>query len=139
MGLWHRVLQFGDGSRGANASYDIFALGIHQELTVKSLFTCGRVAREGNPRSALLTHISEHHGLNVHRSTPAVRDMIELTIGDGTIVFPRAEHRADGPPELLLGILRKLLPQLTLDLCLKFSHELLQVFLGHLRIETDSP
>ena len=51
----------------------------------------------------------------VDRRAPVGRDLVQAPVGDGALVHPRAEHRADGAPKLLLRILRKGLAQLAPD------------------------
>ena len=40
---------------------------------------------------------------------------MQAAIGDGALVHPRAEHRADGAPQLRVRVLRKRLAALLLD------------------------
>ena len=107
--------RLGDLLRRADAGDDVFALGIDQKLAVE-FFLAGRgIAREGDAGGRGLAHIAEHHGLHVDRGAPAFRNSVQAAIGDGALVHPRAEHRADGAPQLRVRVLRKRLAGLLLD------------------------
>ena len=90
--------RLGDLLRRADAGDHVLALGIDQKLAVE-FFLAGRgIAREGDAGGRGLAHIAEHHGLHVDRGAPAFRNSVQAAIGDGALVHPRAEHRADGAP-----------------------------------------
>ena len=97
----------GDVLRRANARHHVLALRIHKELAIELMFAGRGIAREGDAGGGCLAHIAEHHRLHIHRRAPRGRDVIELAIGDGALVHPRAEDGADGAPELLMRILRE--------------------------------
>ena len=54
---------------------------------------------------AEVAHIAEHHGLHVDRSAP--RNAVQAAISDRAPVHPRAEHGADGAPQLRVRVLRE--------------------------------
>ena len=62
--------------RSADAGDHVLALGIDQELAVELLVAGRRIARERHPRRRGLAHIAEHHGLDVNRSSPTLRDVV---------------------------------------------------------------
>ena len=59
------------------------------------------IAREGDAGGAVVAHVAEDHRLHVDRGAPVVGDLIQLAVGDGALVVPGVEHRADRAPELL--------------------------------------
>ncbi len=68
------------------------------------------VAGEADAGGAVLAHVAEDHGLDVHRGAPFGGDVVQAAVGDGAGVHPASEHGADGAPELFLGRLGKGLP-----------------------------
>ena len=107
--LGHELFEVRDWFRRAYASDDILALGIDQKLAIEAFFSARRIAGKGNAGRAVIAEIAEHHRLHVDRCAPMMRDTIKFAIGDGPIIVPRAEDRADGTPQLLIGIFGKLL------------------------------
>ena len=105
----------GDLLRRADAGDHVLALGVDQELAVEPLLAGRRIAREGDAGRRGLAHVAEHHGLDVDRGAPAFRDVVQPAIGDGALVHPRAEHRADRAPQLLVRVLRERLALLLLE------------------------
>ena len=103
----HVLGQLVDGLGRADASDDVFALGVDEVLAVQRLLAVGRVAREGDPGGAVGTAVAEHHGLDVDGGAPRPRDAVALPVEDGAVVRPGAEHRADGAPKLLMDVLRE--------------------------------
>ena len=125
--LGHFFRQHADGVWRANTRYDIFALGIDQVFTIKQLLAVGGVAGEGDTRGAVVAGITEYHGLYIDGGAPFGGNVIFLTVEDGAIVSPRAEHGADGAPELLHDILRECAAGALADQCLVSGHQGLQV------------
>jgi hypothetical protein len=116
--------RFRDLLRSADAGDDVLALGIDQELTVEPPLPGRRIARECHPGSRGLTHVTEHHGLDIDCGAPAFRDVVEAPIGNGALVHPRAEHATYGSPELLVRVLRERLAMLVLEALFVLAHEL---------------
>ena len=106
---------FGDLLRRADAGDHVLALRVDQEFAVELLLAGRGIAREGDAGGRGLAHIAEHHRLHVDRGAPAFRDVVQAAIGDGALVHPRAEHRADRAPQLLVRVLRERLAVLLLD------------------------
>jgi hypothetical protein len=100
-----------DGLGRAGSRDHVLALGVLQVLAVEDLFSCARVARERDARRTIVAHVAKHHGLHVHRGAQRVGNAVQVPIPDGALVVPGAEDRADGPPELLLRVLREGLPR----------------------------
>ena len=107
--------KLGQGLWGAQAGDHVLSLRIHQIFAVKLLRPGRRIAREDNAGRALVAAIAEHHGLNGDGSPPAVGNVMQAPIGDGTRVLPRAEHGGDRAPELVVEVLRERLAELALD------------------------
>ena len=97
----------GDLLRRADAGDHVLALGIDQKFAVEPLVAGRRIAREGDAGRRGRAHIAEHHGLDIDRGAPALRDVVQTPIGDRALVHPGAEHGADRPPQLLVRILRE--------------------------------
>ena len=110
-----------------DAGDDVLALRVHQELAVEDVLAGGGIAREGDAGAGVGAHVAEHHRLDVDRRAPALGDVVQLAVGDGALVVPRAEHGADGAPELLLGVSGKTHALAHLDERLELLHQLAQV------------
>ena len=132
-GLLARLL--GDLLRRADAGDDVFALGIDQKFAVELLLAGRRIAREGDAGGRGLAHIAEHHGLHIDRGAPAFRNIVQAAIGDGALVHPRAEHRADGAPQLRVRVLRERLAALLLDALLVAVDDLVPIVGAEIGVE----
>ena len=106
---------FGDLLRRADAGDDVLALRVDQKFAVELLLAGRGIAREGDAGRRGLAHIAEHHGLHIDRGAPALRNSVQAAIGDGALIHPRAEHRADGAPQLRVRVLRERLAAFLLD------------------------
>ncbi len=126
---------FGDRLRRADAGDHVLALRIDEEFAVEALLAGRRVAGEGDAGRRRVTHVAEHHGLDVDGSAPAFRNRMQAPVGDGALVHPRAEHRADGAPELSVRVLGKRLVMLLGDAHLEPSDDLRPVVGGEIGIE----
>mmetsp|Transcript_27480 Transcript_27480/g.51495 ORF Transcript_27480/g.51495 Transcript_27480/m.51495 type:complete len:381 (+) Transcript_27480:1733-2875(+) len=111
----------------ADACHHVLALGIHQELSVEVIHAVRRISGEGHTSGAIVAHVSKDHGLNVHCRAPLFWDVVKLAVGLGPLVHPGAENSSDRAPELLMRLLRELLPKLQVDAILVLCHQLLQV------------
>jgi hypothetical protein len=102
--------------RGADAGDDVLALRVDQELAIISVLAGRRIAREGHAGRRGIAHIAEHHRLDVDGGAPVAGDVVQAAIDLGALRLPRAEHRADRAPELVVHVLReRLAPQLLHD------------------------
>jgi hypothetical protein len=102
--------------RRANAGDDVLALRVDQELAIIGVLAGRRIARERHAGRRGIAHIAEHHRLDVDRGAPVAGDIVEAAIDLGALGLPRAEHRADRAPELVVHVLREgLAPQLLHD------------------------
>jgi hypothetical protein len=94
-----------DGLRSADARHHVFTLGVLQVLAVEVLLAGGRIACEGDAGGAVVSHVAEHHGLDVHRGAPVLGDAVDPPVADRALVGPGTEHRPHRAPELLGGVL----------------------------------
>ena len=141
--LFHRRLvgsgllsrRLADLLRRADAGDDVLALGVDEEFAVELLLAGRGIAGEGDAGRRGLAHIAEHHGLHVDRGAPAFRNAVEPAIGDGALVHPRAEHRADRAPQLLVRVLRERLAVLVLHALLVVLDQLGPVVGGQIGVE----
>ena len=117
----------GDLLRGADAGYDVLALGVDQVFAVEEVLTRCGVAREGYARRGILSHVAEYHGLYRYGRAPLGGDVVEFAVEDGAFVHPRAEHGADGSPQLVPRTGREILAGLLLHGGLEVLHQLLEV------------
>ena len=97
----------GQGLGRADAGHHVLALGVDQELAIEARLARRRIAGEGHAGGRGLAHVAEDHGLDVHRRAPALGDVVHAAIELGPVVHPAGEHRADGAPQLRLGVLRE--------------------------------
>mmetsp|Transcript_69500 Transcript_69500/g.199313 ORF Transcript_69500/g.199313 Transcript_69500/m.199313 type:complete len:316 (-) Transcript_69500:59-1006(-) len=113
--------------RCTDTSDDVLTLGVQQVFAVELVLPSRRIPREGHPCSAILAHVPEDHGLNVHCGAPTRRNVVQAPIRLRALVHPRAEHGTNSAPELLLRIIRKMHVQLVEHLRLVFRHEIFEV------------
>ena len=123
----HLFRQIIDRMRRAHTGNDVFTLGVDQVFAVENFFAGRWIPCKCNPRCARLSHVPEHHCLNVHRRSPIMRDSVFPPIHNRAIVHPRAENRSDCAPKLFFRILRERFSGALLDQCLEPLHELLQI------------
>ena len=144
--LFHRRLvgagllarDLGDLLRRADAGDDVLALRVDQEFAVEPLLAGRRIAGEGDAGRRGVAHVAEHHRLHVDRGAPAFRNVVQAAIGDGARVHPRAEHRADRAPELLVRVLRERLALLLAHALLVARDHVDPVVGGQFGVERDS-
>ena len=127
-----------NGLRRTRAGDHVLALRVLQVLAVEHAIAGGRIAREGDARGAVVAHVPEHHRLHVHRGAPGVGDAVNLAVLLRALVLPRAKHRGDRAPELLVRILGERAPR-------RIAHDLEvlagkapQVFRAELRVRKDA-
>ena len=84
--------------RRANPGDNVLTLRVDQEFAIELVGAGRRIAGEGDARGAAIAHIAEDHRLHVYRSTPVGGNVMEAAIGDGALVHPGTEHRANGAP-----------------------------------------
>ena len=118
---------FGDLLGRADAGDHVLALRVDEKLAVEFLLAGRWIARKSDAGRRGLAHIAKNHGLHVNCRAPAFRNAIQAPIGDRALVHPRAEHGADGAPQLRVRILRKRLTLLLLDALLVADDKLLPV------------
>ncbi len=99
--------RLGDVLRRADAGDDVLALGVDEEFAVELLGAGRGIAGEGDAGRRRLAHIAEHHRLHIDRGAPVGGNGVEAPIGDGALVHPGREHRADRAPQLVARSLRE--------------------------------
>jgi hypothetical protein len=97
-----------DGVRGPHPGHHILALRVHEVLAVEEVLAGRRVARERDPGCAVLPHVAEDHGLDVHGRSPVVGVTVHVPVMGRAVVIPAAEHGEDRIPQLHPGILGKI-------------------------------
>ncbi len=103
----HPLLELFDMKRGADASNDVFALGVGEEFSVDLLFAGARVTGESDAGAGVFAHVPEDHGLNVDGGAPFIGNAVHLTIDVGAGVVPAAENGSDRFFELDIRIGRE--------------------------------
>ena len=136
--LGHDLGHLGDRHRGAHAGDDVFALGVHQKFAHELLLARGGIASEGDARARLLVEVPERHHLHVHRSAPAVGDVVVAAVDVGARIVPAAEHRLDRLHELLLGVGGEVPADLRLVFGLELAGEFPEIFGGKIDVERDA-
>ena len=106
-----------------DTGHDVFALGVREPLAEELVFAGGRVPRERDARGGVAPHVAEDHRPDVRRGAPLVGDAFDAAVRDGPPAVPRLEDRADGAPELLLGIVRERLADNLPDLLAELAAE----------------
>ena len=114
VGLRERLRQGLDRQRRADAGDHVLSLGVQQTLAEEVRESRARVSCEGHAGSARLSQVAKHHRHHVHRRAPGIRNVIEPPVGDRARPVPGIEHRIDSHLELLVRIVRKLVPGLLL-------------------------
>ena len=106
-----RIFRHGcHGKRCSNTSNNIFTLGIHKVFTIESVFTSCGISGKGNARCAVITHVAKHHGLDIDRGSPLIRNFVLPTIQNGSFVHPASEYGSDRTDQLFEWILREIFP-----------------------------
>ncbi|GBF26345.1 hypothetical protein MnTg02_01383 [bacterium MnTg02] len=98
--------------RRADTGNHVLALSIHQKLTIELILARRWVAGKGNAGRAVVPHIPKHHGLNIDRCSPFIRDIVQPSIGFRARGLPGPENGGDGAPKLFMNILRERMPHL---------------------------
>ena len=101
------VPQGGERLGVPDAGHHVLALGVDQEVAVLAGGPGGRVAGEAHPGARGVVTVAEHHGLHVDRRAQVVGDALAHPVGDGPRAVPRGEDGLDGPPQLVVGVLRE--------------------------------
>ena len=122
----------------ADTCNHVLTLCVHKILTVEEVLTVTGIAAEAYTRSRGVTHVTEYHGHDADGSTPLVGDAFHLTIEDGTLVHPAAEHSADSAPKLLNRVVREVLARTLLDSLLEELHKLLELVYREVLVENDT-
>ena len=127
VGIGHQRVHLGQRLGRADASHDVLALRVHQELAVSLTLPGGRVAGETDAGGRVVAHVAEHHLHDVHGGAQVVGDVVLAAVGAGPRRVPRGEHRVDRPLQLRSGILRELLAGLLPEDLQELAHQRAQV------------
>ena len=134
IGNGQRVLQGGHGKGRTKTRHHVFTLGIQETFPENRSLARGRVSRKHDAGAAGLAHVAEHHGHDVDRGTPRVRDAVNLSIGHRPVTEPGCKHRPDRHVELLERILGKRPAGFLLDDALIRGDQLAESFRGQVGI-----
>ena len=137
VGLRVDLLQVLQTKRVPDAGHHVLALRVREVVAVRALLAGGRVAGERHSRAAVVAHVAEHHGHDVHGGPEVVADLVLPPVVHGPLAVPRAEHRLDGLLELLARVLREVLAGLVPDDLLELlgqPPEVVRVEVGVLRV-----
>ena len=116
-----------DRERGAGPCHDVLALGVRQELRVEARLARARIPRESDPRAGIVAEVAEHHRHDRHRGAPVLGDPVDAPVLRRLLGEPGAEHRIDGPAQLVAHVLRERGSRARRDLVLVGLHELPQL------------
>ena len=115
-----------DSKRGTSSCDDVFALSVDQVVTTEARQTDRTVASEAHTSRTVVTEVAEHHGLNINRCTPVVRDTVLTPIDQRPVVHPASEYGTDTAPQLFHRIFRKLHSLVLADHFLELHNDLFQ-------------
>ena len=101
------ILKCRQGLCVADPRDHILALGVHEEVAVRSMSAGGRVTCEADTRAGVVVAVAEDHRLNVHGGSEIVRYALAHPVRDGAGTVPRLENGLDGASQLVLGLLRE--------------------------------
>ena len=133
------ILHLGDVHGCSYTCNNVLTLGVCKELTEKSLVTRSGVTGEGNAGTAIVTHVTEGHGLNVNGSTPGIGDIVVSSVYVCSGIVPGTEDGLDGTHELFLGIRGEVASDLGLVLGLELCGKFLEVVGGKVNVLLDAP
>ncbi len=139
VGILFLAAPYGQVLRGTDTGNHVLALCIDEVFAIKLVLAGGRVAGEGNAGGAIIPHIAEHHGLNIDRSAPCFRDIMQAAIGFGPWGIPGLEHGLHRAHQLLLHILREWLAEIAFHHLLVFRQQFLPVISGQFGVEIVIP
>ena len=105
----------GDRLRRPDPGDDVLTLRVGQVFAVQLPLPGRWIAGESDAGSRVVTHVPEHHRLDVDRGAEVMRNAVVVAIVGGSLVVPRLEHRADRRTQLLHGILGKPHTRVALD------------------------
>src|SRR5262245_41156996 len=101
--------EFLDWFGRAHAGHDVFALRIDEKFTVENSFAGSGIAGESDAGAGVVARVAEHHGLDVDRRAPFVRNTVLAAIDNRAIIHPGTEDGANSSLELFPRIVGKFL------------------------------
>ena len=123
-----------DRHRCTNACNNVLALCVCKELTHKLLLTGSRVSCESNTCSAVVTHITESHHLNVNGCTPRIRNIVIAAVYVRSGVIPGTEYGLDSAHKLFLRVGGEVFADFFFIFSLELTRKLFKVISGKLNI-----
>ena len=81
-----------------------FYLGINQELPIQLLFTSARVPRKKDPSPRTVSHVPEHHTLDIDGSSFKPSYIIDASILNSSWTIPGVENSLNGQLKLAFRI-----------------------------------
>ena len=115
VGMGGLARRLGDVLGRADAGDHVLALGVDEKFAVERVLAGRGVAGESDAGRRRLAHVAEHHRLHIDCGAPVGGNGVEAAIGDGALVHPGREDRADRAPELVARSLRERLAGLLDD------------------------
>jgi len=109
-------------------------LGVDQIFPVKIIITITRITAEGHTGGAIITHVPEHHRLDVDGGSPLIRDSFNAAIIYRALAVPAGKNRADTAPQLLEGVIRKRFAQNIQNGLFEIFHQNLKVSDGKVSV-----
>ena len=86
--LGELLFHLGDVHRSSYTCNNVLALCVGKELTEEALSAGSGITGESNTGTAIVTHVTECHGLNVNCGSPRIRDIIVTAVYVSTRVVP---------------------------------------------------
>jgi len=126
-----------DWQRCSDASNNVFALSIKQIFTIELILSGCWVSGEGYTCPAVCPHIAEDHTLDIHRSSPRIRNVVQFTVGNGPFSIPRFKNCTDSPPQLFQRIFGKNNAKTGFDQAFKTANKVFKVCDTHFCVERD--
>src|SRR5258708_7859938 len=94
----------------------VFTLRVNQKVSVKDFFSGRGIAREAHSGTGVFSNIAKYHLDDIYGGAEQAGNLLDAAIGHSLLGHPGTEYGADGPPQLLLGILGEILACLVLKM-----------------------
>ena len=121
------ALELADGLRGTSAGDDVFSLRVGEHVAVQVRLAAATIAREGDARAGVVTHVAIDHGHDVDGRPQVVGDAVHAPVVRRAAGPPALEHGRDRAPQLRHRILGEGETGLGLDDGFELPHQRLQV------------
>ena len=134
-----RLLDLIDLHRRTDTGDHVFALRVHQNLSVELILTGSRVSRERNAGTGIIAHVAECHHLDVDSRAPGIRDVVVAAIDVRARVVPGTEYGLDRLDQLYLRIGREVLSDGLLVHRLELIRQILEILRGQIHVLRHAP